>query len=83
MPQNEVRFFALRIAHRLHRVLTHTMTALGLTSIRTTGDKIEIVDQLLLPHTVAFIEIDSVEQAHEAIKSMKVRVSAVHAVDPH
>lgn len=62
---------------------THKMAALGLTSIRTTGNKIEIVDQLLLPHTVAFIEIDSVEQAHEAIKSMKVRGSAVHGADPH
>ncbi len=44
----------------------------GLTSIRTTGNKIEIVNQLLLPHTVEFIEIDTVEQAHDAIKSMKV-----------
>ncbi|PSR98914.1 hypothetical protein PHLCEN_2v4234 [Hermanssonia centrifuga] len=45
----------------------------GLTSIRTTGNKIEIVNQLLLPHTVEFIEIDTVEQAHDAIKSMKIR----------
>lgn len=45
----------------------------GLTSIRTSGDsKIEIIDQLLLPHTTKFIEIDSIEQAHDAIKSMKV-----------
>ncbi|KAJ7703016.1 eukaryotic translation initiation factor 2B [Mycena rosella] len=50
------------------------MTAkLGLTSIRTTGDKIEIVNQLLLPHATEFIEIKSVEDAHEAIKSMKIR----------
>lgn len=57
------------------------MTATGLTSIRTTGKKIEIVDQLLLPHTVAFIEIDTIEKAHEAIKSMKARmlVLAQHA----
>ncbi|EMD37857.1 hypothetical protein CERSUDRAFT_49690 [Gelatoporia subvermispora B] len=45
----------------------------GLTSIRITGDKIEIVDQLKLPHTTAFIEIDTIEQAHDAIKSMKIR----------
>jgi hypothetical protein len=45
----------------------------GLTSIRTSADsKIEIVDQLLLPHTTEFIEIDNIEQAHDAIKSMKV-----------
>jgi hypothetical protein len=47
----------------------------GLASIRTSGDsKIEIVDQLLLPHTTQFIEIDSIEAAHDAIKSMKVIV---------
>ena len=48
------------------------MTTIGLTSIRTSGNKIEIVNQLLLPHSVEFIEIDTVEKAHEAIKSMKV-----------
>ncbi|OBZ68080.1 Methylthioribose-1-phosphate isomerase [Grifola frondosa] len=45
----------------------------GLTSIRTSGDKIEIINQLLLPHTTEFIEIDTIEQAHDAIKSMKAR----------
>ena len=49
------------------------MAAMGLTSIRITDKKIEIVNQLLLPHTVEFIEIDTIEKAHEAIKSMKVR----------
>ncbi|KAJ7747338.1 hypothetical protein B0H16DRAFT_1555626 [Mycena metata] len=48
-------------------------TKLGLTSIRTDGDKIEIVNQLLLPHSTEFIEIKSIEDAHEAIKSMKIR----------
>lgn len=47
------------------------MTAL--TSIRTSGDsKIEIIDQLLLPHTTEWIQIDTIEQAHDAIKSMRV-----------
>ncbi|OCH95130.1 Methylthioribose-1-phosphate isomerase [Obba rivulosa] len=45
----------------------------GLTSIRTTGDKIEIVDQLKLPHTTEFLEIATIEQVHDAIKSMKIR----------
>lgn len=45
----------------------------GLTSIRTSEGKIEIVNQLLLPHTTEFIEISTIEQAHDAIKSMKVR----------
>ncbi|KAJ7045746.1 hypothetical protein C8F04DRAFT_1249128 [Mycena alexandri] len=48
-------------------------TKLGLTSIKTDGDKIEIVNQLLLPHSTEFIEIKSIEDAHEAIKSMKIR----------
>ena len=53
----------------------------GLTSIRVTGDKIEIIDQLKLPHTTAFIEIDSIEQAHDAIKTMKVQTQSPSAKD--
>ncbi|KAH9948540.1 Methylthioribose-1-phosphate isomerase [Amylocystis lapponica] len=45
----------------------------ALTSIRTTNGKLEIVNQLLLPHTTEFIVIDTIEQAHDAIKSMKIR----------
>ncbi|KAF9231936.1 hypothetical protein BU15DRAFT_55596 [Melanogaster broomeanus] len=45
----------------------------ALKSIRTDGDKIEIVNQLLLPHTIEYLEINTVEQAHDAIKSMKIR----------
>lgn len=41
-----------------------------LTSIKTDGDKIEIVNQLLLPHTTEYVEIGSIEEAHDAIKSM-------------
>jgi methylthioribose-1-phosphate isomerase len=53
----------------------------GLTSIRRSrNSKIEIVDQLLLPHTTEFIEIDTIEQAHDAIKSMKVLIPFVSAV---
>ncbi|KAK7000679.1 hypothetical protein R3P38DRAFT_2732470 [Favolaschia claudopus] len=46
----------------------------ALTSIRTTGDsKIEIVNQLLLPHTTEFLEINTIDEAHDAIKTMKIR----------
>jgi methylthioribose-1-phosphate isomerase len=45
----------------------------GLTSIRSSDDKIEIVNQLLLPHTTEWLAIDTIEQAHDAIKTMKVR----------
>ncbi|KAF8348324.1 Methylthioribose-1-phosphate isomerase [Amanita rubescens] len=46
---------------------------MALTSIRTSTGKLEIVNQLLLPHTAEFIEINSIEEAHDAIKSMKIR----------
>ncbi|KAI5121555.1 hypothetical protein M0805_000736 [Coniferiporia weirii] len=42
-------------------------------SIRTNGDDIEIVNQLLLPHAVEFVPINSIEDAHDAIKTMKIR----------
>lgn len=45
-----------------------------LTSIRTSNGKLEIVNQLLLPHTTEFIEINTIEDAHDAIKTMKVLV---------
>jgi methylthioribose-1-phosphate isomerase len=47
----------------------------ALTSIRLSDDKIEIVNQLLLPHTTEWLAIDTIEQAHDAIKTMKVRIS--------
>jgi len=47
----------------------------ALTSIRLSDDKIEIVNQLLLPHTTEWLAIDTIEQAHDAIKTMKVGIS--------
>lgn len=46
---------------------------MALTSIKTDGDEIQIIDQLLLPHTQEWIRIDSTNDAYEAIKSMKIR----------
>jgi len=46
---------------------------MALTSIRTEGDEIQIINQLLLPHTEEWISIDSTNDAYEAIKSMKIR----------
>ena len=43
-----------------------------LTSINASDDKIKIVNQLLLPHTTEWLAIDTIEQAHDAIKTMKV-----------
>ncbi len=51
---------------------THTSSMSSLSSLRTDGEKIEIINQLLLPHTTKWIPIDSVSDAYEAIKSMKV-----------
>lgn len=45
----------------------------ALESIRTSGGNLEIVNQLLLPHRIEYLEINSVEDAFDAIKSMKVR----------
>lgn len=45
----------------------------SLTSIQTSGDDIQIVNQLLLPHVVEFLPINTIEEAHDAIKTMKVR----------
>ncbi|KAI0775699.1 eukaryotic translation initiation factor 2B [Trametes elegans] len=45
----------------------------ALTSIRTSEGKLEIVNQLLLPHTTEFLEIKNVEDAFDAIRSMKIR----------
>lgn len=44
-----------------------------LTSIRTNGNNIEIVNQLLLPHEVEWVPIKTIEEAWSAIKTMKVR----------
>jgi methylthioribose-1-phosphate isomerase len=48
-----------------------------MTSIRTscsaTGvDRIEIINQLLLPHTEEWVEVDTIEKAWDAIRTMKV-----------
>jgi len=45
----------------------------ALTSIKLSDDKIEIINQLLLPHTTEWLTIDTIEQAHDAIKTMKIR----------
>jgi methylthioribose-1-phosphate isomerase len=46
---------------------------MALSSIKTSANlEIEIVNQLLLPHTTEFLEIRTIEQAHDAIKTMKV-----------
>ncbi|KJA20719.1 hypothetical protein HYPSUDRAFT_42785 [Hypholoma sublateritium FD-334 SS-4] len=44
-----------------------------LISIKSSDDRLEIVNQLLLPHTTEFLEINSLEEAHDAIKTMKIR----------
>ncbi|CAL1707374.1 unnamed protein product [Somion occarium] len=44
-----------------------------LTSIRTSEGKLEIVNQLLLPHTTEFITIETIEHAHHVIEAMKIR----------
>ena len=60
-------------SHRLLSTFAQpAVTMSGLSSIRTSGEKIEIVNQLLLPHTTEWVPVDTIEQAYDAIKSMKV-----------
>lgn len=51
------------------------MSSTGLRSFKVSedGTSIEIVNQLLLPHTVEWIDIVTVEDCYDAIKSMKVK----------
>ncbi|KII92738.1 hypothetical protein PLICRDRAFT_172791 [Plicaturopsis crispa FD-325 SS-3] len=51
------------------------MSSTGLRSFKVSedGTSIEIVNQLLLPHTVEWIGIVTVEDCYDAIKSMKIR----------
>ncbi|TFK73922.1 putative translation initiation factor [Pluteus cervinus] len=44
-----------------------------LASIRVSDGKLEIVNQLLLPHVTEYVPIASIQDAHDAIKSMKIR----------
>jgi hypothetical protein len=52
--------------------LTPSSDKMALISIRISDNKLEIVNQLLLPHVTEFVQIDTIEQAHDAIKTMKV-----------
>ena len=50
-----------------------------LISIKSSDDNLEIVNQLLLPHTTQFIQINSIEEAHDAIKTMKVGCRPIYS----
>ncbi len=51
-------------------------------SIRQRDGKLEIINQLLLPHESEYIEISSISEAHDAIKTMKVSSHHVLADNP-
>lgn len=50
-------------------------TVMTLEAIRYRAGSLQILNQLLLPHQTVYDEIRSVQDAYEAIKSMKVRSS--------
>lgn len=52
--------------------ITLFLTLMALTSIKTDNEKLEIINQLLLPHSIQYETIETIQQAHEAIKTMKV-----------
>jgi len=62
--------------------LTLLAIKMSLISIRTSDDKLEIVNQLLLPHVTEFVQIDTIEQAHDAIKTMKVGLLLTQITPP-
>ena len=49
----------------------------ALVGLKTNGDNIEIVNQLLLPHVKEYVQINSIDDAYEAIKSIKVLILAL------
>jgi len=53
--------------------MSKMMTSIRTSSTTSGEPKLEIVNQLLLPHTTEWIEINSVDEAYDAIKSMKIR----------
>ena len=57
-----------------------TAPANAFVGLKTDGDNIEIVNQLLLPHVKEYIPINTIDDAYEAIKSMKVFILALDRV---
>lgn len=53
-----------------------------LEAIRYRSGSLQILNQLLLPHQTVYDEIRSVQDAYEAIKSMKVRSSFLFSPPP-
>lgn len=51
-----------------------------LQSIIYDKGSLKILDQLLLPHTTKFIDVNSVEDAYQAIKTMQVRGAPAIAI---
>ena len=60
------------------RIKIIVMSALP-SSIRRIDGKLEIVDQLLLPHVTEYVQIRNIFDAHDAIKSMKVVCFSNHS----
>ncbi|XP_006460812.1 hypothetical protein AGABI2DRAFT_185156 [Agaricus bisporus var. bisporus H97] len=44
-----------------------------ISSIKVDGNQITIINQLLLPHVTEYVEINSIEDAFDAIRSMRIR----------
>lgn len=57
-------------------------SVMTLEAIRYRSGSLQILNQLLLPHQTVYDEIRSVQDAYEAIKSMKVRSSFLFSPPP-
>ncbi|KAK7687175.1 S-methyl-5-thioribose-1-phosphate isomerase [Cerrena zonata] len=70
--QKDHSFTALALRSSTQR-LSKSKDMAPLTSIRISEGRLEIVDQLLLPHTTTFLPVETIENAHGAIKTMRIR----------
>ena len=64
----------LRLLANVSPTCTMSLPANALVGLRTDGEKVEIIDQLLLPHVKKYISFETIDDAFEAIKSIKVIV---------
>jgi hypothetical protein len=64
-------FFPLHLARKPYTGLNSTMT--GLQAIKYRRGRLEVLDQLKLPHEFVYDDVSTCEDAFDCIKSMRVR----------
>ena len=64
----------------INRVQDYSQTSMVLQAIKYSRGKLEILDQLRLPHEEVFVDIRTVQDAWDAIHSMQVRGAPAIAI---